>query len=150
VSQPPHVLFDLDADVIEEVQLIERIGAASEDKILPDKEPVSVAQVVESLILVESTARDIRGWICTTCLQGIVADKLDNLVDPTEGKASHGIRSPVVDRNPAGCSIRERGTREDDVRNGSVRAMTFQGWSRSRSAAPIEYTNPLQEVRTPW
>ena len=80
VAQAPDVLHRLDADVLQELRVVQRVDAARVDELLPDQDPVAVAQIVEALLLVETAAPDAQhvlvrlGRRADQALQGLVGD----------------------------------------------------------------------------
>ena len=48
----------LDADVLDEGRVIQRVDAAREDELLPDEDAVAVAQIVEAFLFVQAAAPD--------------------------------------------------------------------------------------------
>ncbi len=80
MAQSAHILHNLNTHVFQEFRIVQRINAARKDEILPDQDAVPVAQIVESLFLIEATAPNAQhvlvrlGSRANERLQGVIGD----------------------------------------------------------------------------
>ena len=104
MPQPPNLLPDLRLEVGDELRVGQRVDAAGEHEVLPDQDPVSVAQVVERLGLVVAAAPDT-DHVVVRCRRGA-----EQRVELGGGHA----RRKRVGRNPVGALGEDRHAVDDE------------------------------------